>query len=416
MENDNLFKPRTTKLIWTGILTAEFMVLTIACVLLFFAEPMADDFSRAVASKGMSVWGFVKFRYETWTGRWAAMAVTSSFSRFDFISYYFITLIGLGVAFAGSLHFFVCSMLRKRFFNPAAVVISLSIMLLYWSSIDAPGQTVYWFCGGVDYHGVAVFGFVLFGLLVRAYDANATLKSTYSLVLLPVILFLPGFHEYWAVICCTILLFFTIAAFNMKHSSRWLLAWSLVFLIGSSLLAIMAPGHKVRGDLFEHSFDVKNTIIITSHKMTEILSFWLCNVKLWAGTILLLFMPGLTSKRFGGQGTKLLWWFGLILLFLLAISIAGPTYVINKAPPRRYLNVVALLFISGWFVMIIAIRSQWEYRSTKETKVLLRPILLVAAMVWSLSLLTIDNTPNAIFDLAGKLPRYKKTLRHGMLS
>jgi hypothetical protein len=74
-------------------LSTSLAVVIPVLVLLFFAEPVADDFARAIVA---DVSRYVQWTYSHWTGRWAALGFQALlFSRLPLLSIYPAILLGL---------------------------------------------------------------------------------------------------------------------------------------------------------------------------------------------------------------------------------------------------------------------------------------------------------------------------------
>jgi hypothetical protein len=129
--------------------TTAFAVAIPTLALVYFAEPVADDFVRAAV---VDVRQYVRWTYSHWSGRWAAVGLEALlFSKLPLLSIYSAILWGLQVVHFLALLAFWHTVVGSTISLPGRLSLALGSYVFLLAGYSDPGQTVYWASGGIEY-------------------------------------------------------------------------------------------------------------------------------------------------------------------------------------------------------------------------------------------------------------------------
>ena len=152
-------------------LATAFAVAIPTLALVYFAEPVADDFVRATV---VDVRQYVRWVYSHWSGRWAAVGLEALLlSKLPLLSIYPVLLWGLQVVHFLALLAFWHIVVGSAMSLTGRLSLALGSYAFLLAGYPDPGQTVYWVSGGVEYQ----FSVSLALLLVAAVCSNTLSPS-----------------------------------------------------------------------------------------------------------------------------------------------------------------------------------------------------------------------------------------------
>jgi hypothetical protein len=388
-------------------------VLVVAATLFCYAHPLADDFCRAYKGRAQGVVAGMIHEYFTWTGRWGASGLNYFLtSSFDLVRFYPLLLMSTPALLAMSVY----ALLRSAEVGATraqCLVLTAAALALYWAGMPDPGETVYWLTGSADnLTGLALSLLLLAGLL--CYRARATptaIAVGAGLSLLAVLA--TGFHELFGLLLCIVLAGGTLKAWLAREPSRRMWALCLAAALVGFLVVYAAPGNAVRRAEFPLAAKLGHTLRLTVKQGTSYVVLWVLDIRLLLGTaVLLLLAPRAMAGRQPPRNDTIRDVVIVALTWMTAVvaAFSAASWAVGTTMPNRTLNGVYLVFLAGWFWVLVMLTRQyarWGERLLVATPLMrhLAVALFVAAM-----LLT-GNTRKALQDLPGTAPAYSKAMR-----
>ena len=388
-------------------------VLVVAATLFWYAHPLADDFARAYKGRAQGVVPATIHEYFTWTGRWASCALNYFLlSSFDLVRLYPL-LLGINPALlAVSIYVLLWAAEIGATSRRQRLALTAAALALYWVGMPHPGENVYWLTGGVDnLTGLALSLLLLAGLLrYRARTTRLSVAIGAGLSLLAVLA--TGFHELFGLLLCIVLAGGTLKAWLARDPRRWMWTACLVAALVGFLVVYVAPGNTVRRADFPLAATFGATLRLTVKQATSNVVFWVLDIRLLTGTALLLMLAPrtLTGRWQSRNGTAR----DMIIVALTWITAVGAAFAaaswaININIPSRTLDGIYLVFLTGWFWVLVMLTRRFAERFL--------PLLVampltrrVAIAIFVASMLLTGNTWKALRDLRGAAPAYNKAM------
>jgi uncharacterized protein DUF6056 len=186
--------------------------------------------------------------------------------------------------------------------------------------------------------------------------------------------------------------------------------WAAVLLIGvvSAAVALGAPGNFARkAAVAPHTLGGAASSWVRT--VTVDLGAWATNGTLLAATVLTYpWLVGLWRKSPLYGRVSRVWLLALPVAYvgLMGLMMA-PACLGSGAVAGRVANVVFLVFLLGWFPVVVAVGASVSDRSVGR---LYRPIGVMAGLVVVVGMLTQGNFPAAVRDLTRRAPRTNREL------
>jgi hypothetical protein len=397
----------------TACLVAVLCVLAVAIALFWFAQPLADDFSRAYKGRVQGTLAATRFEYFNWTGRWASSGLNYFLtSSFDLVrAYPFLLLISptlLAICTYTLLHAAdIGRSSRQR------LALTASLVAIYWAGMPHPGESFYWLTGNTDnLAGLSLSLLVIAGILrFRPRSAPVTAAITAGLCALALVA--AGFHELFALLLCLLLAGGTLAAWLETDRRRWVCTACLVAAIVGFLIVYLAPGNAVRRADFPLAANVAATAELTVEQAVLNAVPWLLDIRLLSASALaLMLLPSAMALPPGAQPPTRRGTIILAVTWLAAglAAFVAASWVIGMEMPARTRNGIYLVFLLGWFWLLVAL-----FRLSLDTD---RPLLLatplmrrIAVGLFVISMLLTGNTWKGVRDLPRSAPAYRDALR-----
>lgn len=387
-------------------------VLVVALTLFWYAHPWADDFARAYKGRTQGVVPATILEYFTWTGRWAATGLDYFLtSSFDLVRLYPLLLMINPALLAGSLYLLLraagvgATRAQRLFLTGAALAI-------YWVGMPHPGETIYWLTGGdSSLAGLSVSLLLLAGLLRHpAPTMRSSVAVGAGLSLLAVLA--TGFHELFGLLLCIVLVGGALRAWLARDPRRWIWTACLVAALVGFLVVYLAPGNAVRRAEFPQAGKLAVTVRLTGKQSIRDVVPWMLDIRLLLGTALLLMLAprALTGRRASRDGTaRDVVIVALTWVVALVAAYAAASWAIGMNMPYRTLNGIYLVFLAGWFwvlVMLTRLFAGREHPRLNVTSVMCR----AAAPIFVAAMLLTGNTWKALVDIQGAAPVYNKAM------
>jgi len=391
-------------------------VAGVAITYLLLALPANDDFHRAaltphvtdpnthvVHAVKMNLWGYCKYIYMRWQGRWvsfsseAAVLPAANMTRTYPVliaAVDFISLIGL---------FVVCRFFTRSASRWFSLACSLCLAGVLWAQMPSPAETVYWFVGGVENLLVlSLGGMLLVGLVCfRASIPWMIFASVLAIMT-------TGIHEAWGAMLCVALTAGTFAAYWMGGPNRkiWLVA--LIAAAAGLAIVVFAPGNKVRMDSdVNHRVRTWSVVLkLTGTQLWNSGREWLFDPKLLAAGLFVAFSPRLEASRPVWNTSNRVPWRLLIPLTCIAMLCVGfflPSYAFVGEMPRRTLTANFIVFAMGFLMTVFVWTRKLDLRDPVEASphgLRSGGAASIAMLIMAASLVLDGNTLEGARDLA----------------
>jgi hypothetical protein len=344
-----------------GIALLGAAVIAPFVALCFFNQPAADDFDYARQTLTRGFWGAQSAWYRWWTGRFVNSAIMSVnplvvrwYGGFKVLPLLLLMLL------AASMYFFVRELSRPEWSLRRALQAATVLLVLYLEGMPSIREGLYWYSSASTYQIPNAFSLILVGLMVRRYrnrDAGPGWRLTLAAVLS--ILIIGGSNE-----TSSLILLFLLSVFVVGRAmfDRRLDRWATLLLAVAVLVAgvmVAAPGNAARmayesGGHHHHAF-----FAAAVHSLDAIRQVpdWTQSLAIPLFGLLLVPIAAGLSRR-NGALSPVFQIHPLALtgiLFAIMVLCYFPTYwSVEHGPLPRTLNVAYLLFLIGFFVIIIS--------------------------------------------------------------
>jgi hypothetical protein len=388
-------------------------VLAVAAALFCFAQPLADDFARGYKGRVQGIVPSTVLEYHTWTGRWAATALNYFLtSSFDLVNAYPVLLL-LTPALLTTGVYAVLHAAQIGGSVGQRLALTACLLALYWAGMPHPGETVYWLTGGSDSLAGLALSLLLIAGLLRHRARNDLLSWAAGAGLCALAILAAGFHELFALLLCVLLAGGTAALWLAKDARRWPAAACLLAAVAGFLVVYAAPGNAVRRADFPLAADVALTLRLTAKGGLSNAVSWVLDLRLLSATALALMlvptaMTGAAATRgMRSRETAVLaaTWLGAII-----VAFAAASWAIGMEMPARTRNGIYLIFLLGWFWLLVMVTRQLSDRTPPLLTATPLMRRIAAALFVSAMLLT-GNTWEGARNLRRSAPEYRQALR-----
>lgn len=346
----------------------------------FFNHPALDDFLDAVTVKQLGFWSAQRYFYLNHTGRYTTtvvLALTNPLVYGHMENHWWPVTLGFLLGTWLVLRFYVGllpGMSGLKAWRGAGLLLGL------WLAF-APGQAegLYWFTGAYTYLTTAWLLLLWLGALVRYVDARRAARphTAWLLLLIGLTAAVAGSTEPVALPFLVVLL--VGAGLTWRYSRhRWVVVVLACLAFAGCMVSFAAPGNFVRMSSMGESFGIIKTLLYSGATAGYLLLTWVSNPVLLVVSALLL--PGLsrTAHRHDSLLVHLLSRIpaGLLasgLALLLAAANCPAYYASGTGLPLRARNTLYLLFLAGWFVVLLT----WCCRQARQPQSAISAIALL---------------------------------------
>jgi len=368
-------------------------VLIPALALVFFAEPVADDFTRAIV---VDVLQHVRSVYLHNSGRWAAFGLGAFLlSKLQTLSVYSRILWGLQVVHFLALVAFWQMLVGSAISLRDRLGLALGSFVFLLAGYPEPGQTVYWVAGGIEYQLP-----VSLALLFLASVCSSTRSPLAPSRALPRALALgllgftiTGFHELVALMLLGVLFTGTVFVLFERRPNLGIWLILLVFVALGTAVSVLAPGNAVRAAIdFQHGGSVGQGIVALGRLLMRVLR-WI-DLKLVAASVLFALTFGSQLRPSQNRSDR-------ARMRTSAIPLAGATillgsctaiaYITGGTGPGRAQNLLYMTFCLAWFASLLTLLKVAPGLSYQPNDSLVRIARRGAAVLLCASLLVSVN-------------------------
>src|SRR5688572_17218151 len=213
-----------------------------------FAFPSADDYCLAIEARH-GFWRMQSYFYQSWTGRYTAIALQAVLSRWDLSTLYpwfcSVTVLatwGAAATTAGA----IC----PRGTPPVHIATSAAVaMAVVLTRLPSPTEAFFWMTGSLSYQWIVITYLLWLALLIRlTRPTGANLVPRIGALLLTMIL--PGFNEVVAPVVLGTMTVFVIWRRSSTGRIDWFLLTLLFIAIGLTAVSFAAPGNAIRSGTY----------------------------------------------------------------------------------------------------------------------------------------------------------------------
>jgi hypothetical protein len=307
--------------------------------LMYFAEPLGDDICHAARGRN-GVLADVVRNWQYNGSRWTAFLVEDWLTpRLGLSRFYPLPLAVFWLGQAAAVYVLIRALLgaaSRHAFAPA-----IGFVLLFWSNMPSPGESLFWLNGSVEYQLGLTLTLFLLALLVR----NACSPWRFVTAALLAIL-IPGVHELTGLLLCLVLACGTVH----KHPARrrWAALSAVAFL--SLGVTLLAPGDWARASRHPENRNLLHALTLTVLQLGSALPRWIFDVRLLAATVLFVTDPRIPAPQ--PSLRRLRWIVPLVWVVVLAAGFFVPAWGIGVAAPGRVQSWTYFVFLAGWFAAV----------------------------------------------------------------
>jgi len=325
-------------------------------ILPFFNHASADDYYYGDQFYKLGFWGYQKYIYNNWSGRFSATFISAFFLRGKYLydHYYLHTLLFLALNFLTS--FLLIRVAGRRFLNrniSFSTVLFISAVFNALIIVCMPGVSafLFWFSSSIIYFTGLVFVQLEILLCLLLYNASGAFTKMVYFILIPLIVFVVnGFSEVFVVMQFSILLLLFATGFFKKTGLIFFSVFLFAF-IASALLSFAAPGNQVRAEIIPLS-DVRSAIGAFVFALIKTTWTIFKNPLAWLFLAMCVmcgyYNQSELSKIFSNRKH---YYISIVLCLLLIFPVISLAEVViglkGKIVPDRFINIVC------WFMLLL---------------------------------------------------------------
>jgi hypothetical protein len=387
---------------WAARICWGFAVISLAILaaLVYFAQPMGDDFRWA---RPQPLWPEAVRQYHKSGGRWmTGILVNVITPSIDLVRGYSTALALLLILRLLAAYALTRAVLDPQIGGLRCAMVSTTFCILYWSAMPAVGDSLFWLNGAIYYELTAtgVMFFLAF-LLSRRLDAVRTGVLAIGAV------GLTGSHEIAAVFLTAAILGGLLLRFRDRSPDWPWWAALLVAAAGGTAVAVFAPGNFVRAAQIGGTHRLAAAGSTAALNMLTWIPRWALDAPVVLALCVLLIDPAIRLRPdWTPPGRHL----RLVLAGIPAIALlAGffiPGWGTGGLMAGRLLNWLYLLFLAALLVHLLL------WKATRQTGIAVSGNLRSAARVLFFgAMLVAGNFRLGAFDLALRIPRWAASRR-----
>jgi hypothetical protein len=296
-----------------------------------------------------------------------------------------------------------------------ALYLSAVIACVYWATMPAPQQGIFWVLGAVESQMPLTLGSLLFALVLSRRPTDTKQATRLAMAAACALGFvIPAFHELAGGVLVLALSAITATAFLSKSSQRKM--W-LIVLTASAIgfvVVFVAPGNSVRMAATPTRGNYVALIKGLSGTVQEYVLPWCLDFKHWILAVLLWFDPrvaALRKKLPGMSSFRAISGFVLVWISLIIIAICATIWNIGVQPPGRTMNLIYGVFLMGWIALAFLVTRpdpSFSLHPAHRATALSAALFLLSALV-----ATSNNTVRSAQDIvSGRARSWNVEMNH----
>jgi len=393
---------------WIAIALA-ISIIALFFIYFFWSHPIADDLARAGLVRELGLIKNIHRDFFNWSGRWSGIGIAYLIPVFfDIIKVYPFLLLSWALINLFSFNLVIALLLHLPLFSRFTMSVALLLYAVFLANYPYLQDSFFWLTGATENILVSSLAIITIYLLINI-DHLAKKKGRKILIFFLCLMafVIPGFHELFGTVFCSILIIGAIVVNFLKKPSR--LIWFFVCLCALTgiIFVILAPGNYIRMDTILYPNHLQHDFLSTAkralYQMILFIKNWLTSPSLLIMTLIFFLWAEKYNKKPKWYNTNPLLWTILIpLCFILVLlgCFLTMSYITIKIPPRT-LNGIYMLFLIGWFSSVFVLTRRISIPR------ILKNNCIITALIISLvfCFLCHDNIQWAIEDM-GKAREY----------
>jgi hypothetical protein len=315
------------------------LIIGIFLILAKYNHPSADDYSYTVDRFNLGFWQLQKHFYLKWTGRYISTVLLSStpIVYYSFSWYKVIALILIVFLVYGS--YFLAKTVFPKTHKSDVWVISLFIIVMFFSQMPSIAQGIYWAAGALTYQTANIFTLFLFANILRLMQT----KQKKYLIFAVIFAFLVIGSNETSMLLIDFLVFiiFAYQLYQYRKIDKNLFIL-LAFMFVFSLISILAPGNMARAEQHPAGHQMR-AFILSYREMKKMIISWF-PLLILLSVLLFDYLNKLNiskAKFFNIHPA-----FGLLLLpFVVFLGYFPGYWSLGHVPPGRTVNVIYFFFV-----------------------------------------------------------------------
>lgn len=339
----------------------QFVILGLAafCLLPFlvnalYCYPATDDFYISSLARDEGFFQALHYHYTHFNGRFASISLLFlNPLAYDWVGGYklapwLLSLI-LGLAFISC----VGAVSGAGFTRKSRVLFAFAVLWAFFDQMPDIRPGLYWLSATVTYQiGGALFLLYFSGLLTQLQrQENSGILAKVGVVVIAGIL--PGFNELLMLITLSVTGALVLWFYSQeKRLPVWIVVLLGSVVVGSAFL-LLAPGNSLRMANYSLERNLWDAAILSCNAAFSQITTWMTTPAVLCLSVATFF--GMRNR--GGslhplfQSVHPLLLLGFLLLGLMACFFL-PIWATGHYPDRRVLNLIFLLFLSGWLIHV----------------------------------------------------------------
>jgi len=327
--------------------------------LLFYTHPQSDDYVFANMVPEYGIFGFVKYMYFNWTGRYFAMFLAAIDPWiYHSIQLYHLSLVIYFVFFIFSIYLLIRSINKEKITRNRSLIISLFSVFFFLQINPDLYEFLYWYPGVIGYQ-VAISLFILLLSSTFSFINDRITKRKYIWTTSLFSFLLIGTSELlipFLFISYGYIIFFLK---NIKESKKSLLLLMLIIFLGFSFLFLLAPGNYAR--LAVESGHYNTNVFFKSFLSTGMLFIFLIQKPVFVFSVIGIILIALERKNEIKKKYKIVNPYLLVFISLLIIyaSFFFVNLILNASIiPSRVFSIISFFTI---IIILINILNIIQY-------------------------------------------------------
>lgn len=412
----NVFNKYYFWIILLLVLIAPFFVLS------FFVYPSADDYSIFNQVSHYGYWGFQKYMYMNWSGRYAAIIIGALNPMKSLFIYRIIPVFLMALLFSSFL--FLFRTLLKKYLNTTELLLfALIFFSLYLNTFPSTGEGIYWFPASAGYLLANALTLFFVAFVFQLIQKEKFPKYACWLAALVLAFVVIGLNEISLVIICGFTFLIVIGSIFIHRKISFSLLSLFILTAVFAAFALFAPGNFYRMSLFSDSMNFSESLVNSFISLLKILGIHFQNPPFVLLSFLAIpLITGLIQKNSIRYryliNPFLLAVFSLLLLFVLYV----PGFLgMGINPPMRVNALISLIFMMLWFMNLINLCNFLHRKkiSVPAFPKVLTKIMLICTVVLALSDFHKEpghgyyfrsNISRAYYDLFYKATAYREEI------
>jgi hypothetical protein len=375
-------------------------------VLSFFVYPSADDYSIFNLLSQFGFWGYQKYMYLNWTGRYTGNLL-ETLDPLNCLFLYRIIPVVLLIFLYFSIFTLFKVLLKKFLCVKQLILFTLVFFTLYLNNFPSPGEGIYWFPAEVHYLLANVLTLFYAAVILYMIKQPVRKKVLSWIVAVLIAFIIIGLNEISLLLVCGFTLIVLMSQTYIHHKISFWLAFLFIIIVAFAVFVIVAPGNYVRMSYFPDAMNLGQSVVNASFSLVKLLGIYFQNPPFILISFLTIpFIVSVIEKHqlgfFIRMNPLLLALFSLLLIYVLYV----PGFLsMGINPPMRINALISLVFMLLWLMNLV---NLCHFLHRKKTVVPAFPDILVKILLVCTVILVLSDfykEPGKEYYFRSNIPR-----------